>query len=560
MTFPPCFANTSFNARINSGIRATNNVLPTNTLQRHHQQTQMYHTSVTLNYNSHISKMPTFEPRSATPDPLPLPEETTEDTSMQEDDSHQRSTNEERETEDNAARMLLELSQIVCKEISTDSGCIAWEGTTPIKKESKDLCSSGGVISNTNKILHSPSLSAAIPKSIEIRNRDCTGFQNASASRSTLEDNGIPQFVTLNSSFSSQQLPFTPNSPNSSFETYGPSSPSTERRRMNRYRTVSLVGDEMIPDNQELSPQLLPLSSPLLPKDFNSSFRLQESPERSRLLRHPLFMDRNGLEHESIFCRALAGGGYGAKALSNLLADSPAAAAAVITPIPEQPRTVLSFSNPFNKTSNGDPDSSNLNINESAIQKTNKEPKGSLPMDLPPLLFQSKKNQLTPWRELPIVSGIAARSYAKPTKRLASLAVKAAMTNQKAKKKNQPAPGSRAKKKAVPKKRQRHSGKKFSWKAFPELEEFLITNREEYLTYSAKNYTIEQRDYNNRLTSRLLEHAKDSGYSALFESCAFSAVRDRIRSYYKSYVQSFKRRRERQEQQERLKRLEMGCR
>jgi hypothetical protein len=95
-----------------------------------------------------------------------------------------------------------------------------------------------------------------------------------------------------------------------------------------------------------------------------------------------------------------------------------------------------------------------------------------------------------------------------------------------------------------------------------ELEKFLITNREQYLSYSAKNYTIEQRDYNNRLTSRLLEHAEASGYSTLFESCAFSAVRDRIRSYYKSYVQSFKRRKERQEQQERLKKLEieMDCR
>merc|ERR1711935_920433 len=112
---------------------------------------------------------------------------------------------------------------------------------------------------------------------------------------------------------------------------------------------------------------------------------------------------------------------------------------------------------------------------------------------------------------------------------------------------------------AAPKKqqRQRHTGKKFSWKVYPELEEFLIIKREEYLSYSAKNYTIEQRDYNNRLTSMLLEHAEASGYSTLFESCTFSAVRDRIRSYYKSYVQSFKRRKERQEEQERLKKLEM---
>ena len=80
-----------------------------------------------------------------------------------------------------------------------------------------------------------------------------------------------------------------------------------------------------------------------------------------------------------------------------------------------------------------------------------------------------------------------------------------------------------------------------------ELEDFLIRNREEYLSFSAKNYTIEQRDYNNRLTSQLLDHANESGYPDLFEECPFSAVRDRIRSYYKSYVQSFKRRRERQQ-------------
>jgi len=76
----------------------------------------------------------------------------------------------------------------------------------------------------------------------------------------------------------------------------------------------------------------------------------------------------------------------------------------------------------------------------------------------------------------------------------------------------------------------------------------LITNREEYLSFSARNYTIEQRDYNNRLTTKLLEHATVSGYPDLFQHCAFSAVRDRIRSYYKSYVQSFKRRKERQQQ------------
>lgn len=105
--------------------------------------------------------------------------------------------------------------------------------------------------------------------------------------------------------------------------------------------------------------------------------------------------------------------------------------------------------------------------------------------------------------------------------------------------------------------RQGHNGKKFSWKAYPELEDFFIRNREEYLSYSAKNYTIEQRDYNNRLTARLLDHAKDSGYPELFENSAFASVRDRIRSYYKSYVQSFKRRRERQQRQQQLKQKQL---
>ena len=83
-----------------------------------------------------------------------------------------------------------------------------------------------------------------------------------------------------------------------------------------------------------------------------------------------------------------------------------------------------------------------------------------------------------------------------------------------------------------------------------ELEDFLIKNRDEYLSFSAKNYTIEQRDYNNRLTSQCLEYSIQCGYSDLFQDSVFASVRDRIRSYYKSYVQSFKRRRERQQKQE----------
>jgi hypothetical protein len=84
--------------------------------------------------------------------------------------------------------------------------------------------------------------------------------------------------------------------------------------------------------------------------------------------------------------------------------------------------------------------------------------------------------------------------------------------------------------------------KKFSWKNLPELEQFLIANREEYLRHSAQNYTIQQKQYNNRLTERLLELATEHGY--LFDEREFSfvVVRDRIRCYYKSFVQSAKKR------------------
>jgi hypothetical protein len=84
--------------------------------------------------------------------------------------------------------------------------------------------------------------------------------------------------------------------------------------------------------------------------------------------------------------------------------------------------------------------------------------------------------------------------------------------------------------------------KKFSWKSYPELEQFLIANREEYLRHSALNYTIQQKQYNNRLTERLLELATEHGY--VFDTADFSfvTVRDRIRCYYKSYVQSAKKR------------------
>jgi len=86
--------------------------------------------------------------------------------------------------------------------------------------------------------------------------------------------------------------------------------------------------------------------------------------------------------------------------------------------------------------------------------------------------------------------------------------------------------------------------KKFSWKSFPQLEQFLIDHRAEYMLYSSQwNYTAEQKRYNNRLTTELLDLAAGHGYQ--FEGFTFAAIRDRIRCYYKSYVQASKKRKRR---------------
>jgi len=84
--------------------------------------------------------------------------------------------------------------------------------------------------------------------------------------------------------------------------------------------------------------------------------------------------------------------------------------------------------------------------------------------------------------------------------------------------------------------------RKCAWKNYPELEKFLIENREEYLLHSAKNYTVEQKQYNNRLTERLLKVAAKHNYVFDPNDFNFVAIRDRIRCYYKSYVQSNKKR------------------
>jgi uncharacterized SAM-dependent methyltransferase len=77
---------------------------------------------------------------------------------------------------------------------------------------------------------------------------------------------------------------------------------------------------------------------------------------------------------------------------------------------------------------------------------------------------------------------------------------------------------------------------------FSELEAFLIANREEYLRHSALNYTVQQKQYNNCLTERLMDLAAEHGYCFDEDEFSFVTVRDRIRCYYKSYVQSSKKR------------------
>jgi len=84
--------------------------------------------------------------------------------------------------------------------------------------------------------------------------------------------------------------------------------------------------------------------------------------------------------------------------------------------------------------------------------------------------------------------------------------------------------------------------RKCAWKNYPALEEFLIENREEYLRHSAMNYTQEQKQYNNELTERLLDVAKKHNYEFDPADFNFVAIRDRIRCYYKSFVQNCKKR------------------
>ena len=67
-----------------------------------------------------------------------------------------------------------------------------------------------------------------------------------------------------------------------------------------------------------------------------------------------------------------------------------------------------------------------------------------------------------------------------------------------------------------------------------------MENREDYLRHSAMNYTQEQKEYNSKLTERLLQVADANNYIFHANDFDFVSIRDRIRCYYKSYVQANK--------------------
>ena len=84
--------------------------------------------------------------------------------------------------------------------------------------------------------------------------------------------------------------------------------------------------------------------------------------------------------------------------------------------------------------------------------------------------------------------------------------------------------------------------KKFHWKHFQELEDFITTNPGKYLAHSTMNYTSKHSHYNNLLIERLLELASHHNYAFDEEDFDFVTVRYHIRCYYNSYAQSSRRR------------------
>jgi hypothetical protein len=482
--------------------------------------------------------------------------------------SRNQSKNNEAENEDNAALMLLQLSKIVTKEICSDSGCMA----KPKEEEEEEESPATSPVPNNIdiaiqfKIEQTSNHRSTIP--------ECSSSSSLSSSESmeSEEDSNHdedlqnelqnePSPPICFSSPARRQMPRSASIESLASNNNQHQHPMVAQHQPNRYRTVSLAGDDMYPvcnNERDLSPVLLPLDSPCRAaakaREHLSSLGIhvttpspprRNSLPRPRFHHHPLFQQElNLLEQQQIFLhqqqqqqqeqhQIMQQQEHEKReafrmALRGVVNAASNAAASIVTPIPQEPRHVSSSS------------FAGVDGLVHRSEESSSSSKGShAPLELPPMLLRNTNAQ--PATVVSIENNIQPISRLhQPQKKVAAAAAAASVLP----KKKQTASN---KKHAKP---QRTGGKKFSWKNYPELEEFLIQNREEYLCFSAKNYTIEQRDYNNRLTARLLDHANNNGYSSLFETSAFSVVRDRIRSYYKSYVQSFKRRKERQLQQQ----------
>ncbi len=418
MTFPPCFS--SFAARPSDDVNS--------------DRLQLFRQQQPASIATQIQ--PSFKPRSLTPE---LMQDDSTNSSQDSSTTHDEQGKESMEND--AARMLLALSKIVTNEISTE------------KREPVPSSPERDSSTMERKAVVSPP-SAAIPKSIDVVNRNISrGWGKLAGAKASAEP--IPREVLTTRSVSSSSLtsPLTPNTlPNSTKITgFGDFASTNNAATAKRFRTVSLAGDELVSQDNELSPLLLPLAAPKLsfsaPNTNNSTPPLLLRKQQLDLVQLQKELTLK-LEHEALR-RAI-----GDQAYSAVMAS----VAVPITPVVEKPHQALSFK------AQGmvlDGNNHNANAKSGVLQEAVAESNRHLPMDLPPLLFQTIKRN----HERGIASGTKrnTRTYNKRS----SPARKAAT------KKQQPiqlAHGPRSnKKKASPKKqpRQRHTGKKFSWKAYP---------------------------------------------------------------------------------------------
>mmetsp|Transcript_2152 Transcript_2152/g.3892 ORF Transcript_2152/g.3892 Transcript_2152/m.3892 type:complete len:457 (+) Transcript_2152:225-1595(+) len=219
---------------------------------------------------------------------------------------------------------------------------------------------------------------------------------------------------------------------------------------------------------------------------------------------------------------------------------------AVITPVVTMKRPVISFSTPTSTATRSQPQPTQVQVQ---VQTQGPQDLQDLPK-LPPLLGMKRQKKT---RTMFLNKNYNKNHHSSPPSTVGTHQTTTSGTSNN---------DSTVKEEAHPNKNNKvHSKKqpikKFSWKNYPELEDFLIANRPEYLAHAARNYTLEQKDYNNALTGRLLEYATSCGYGNLLgESyrhdfgASFTNVRDRIRCYYKSFMQSHRRREQRKQRRQ----------